>query len=155
MPKHGGYKGPARRRQEGAIERTIERLAEQAGPHHGARIFRGPHSAQWNRPNSYPGQYRSLVTQVGTAATPIEIISTGSFTLLNGIAAGTSLGERNGRHATLRSLQCRGIVRLKSTETTQVVRMVIFYDRQANGAAPTATDLLDQDQVFSFPRVCF
>jgi hypothetical protein len=68
---------------------------------------------------------------------------TGALSLLNGVGPGTSGTQRLGQKISLTQLEYS--LALASTPTTgldQVQRLIIFLDRQTNGAAPTITDVL-------------
>lgn len=77
--------------------------------------------------------------------------TTGQLTLLNGCIQGSGATNRIGRRITMRSIQLRGRIQVAATTTgASPVRLIIFYDRQANGTAPTATDLLNADTISDF-----
>lgn len=83
----------------------------------------------------------SLSTQVNTS---------GSFIVLNTPVPGTDYINRIGRKVTVTSVFVRGFMNLEAaaTPTTGIVseaqmgRMIIFVDKQPNGATPATTDLL-------------
>lgn len=94
-----------------------------------------------------PGEFKSVDTAVVGA-----VDSTGSVTLINGIARGDDINERDGREVTMKSIQCT--VQLYVTDTTgldQSQRILVVYDKQTNAAAPAVTDILTAATVFS-PR---
>lgn len=64
--------------------------------------------------------------------------STGSLHLVNGIPAGTTQITRIGAEIDATSVQFRFAIDTDSTNITgtQRIRMILFWDRQANGAAP-------------------
>lgn len=70
-----------------------------------------------------------------------DVGNTGSdFLLLNGLASGTGASQREGNEITATSLQIRGAVTMSPEQTDPVlVRMIVFWDRQANGANPVTT----------------
>lgn len=76
-------------------------------------------------------------------------------TLLDGLAPGSDATQRIGRQVTVRSLQFNIYTYATSTATTDVgpgcCRTVIFFDRQANGTAPSAADVLEGG-AFNSPR---
>lgn len=76
--------------------------------------------------------------------------TTASITHLSAIPAGTGASERVGESIALKSLQLKGAV-YKKDSTDEVVRIIIFQDRDNNsGTAPTATQLLaNPTQVYS------
>lgn len=67
--------------------------------------------------------------------------TTASFTLLNGVPAGTDIWNRTGRKIMLKSIQVRGTILPTSTSVT-CDRMMLIYDKQWNGATPVAADVL-------------
>lgn len=87
---------------------------------------------------------------VSIAASPCD--TTGGVTLLNGLARGDDINQRNGREVLLKSIE----IRLRNlvtagTGTEQTHRVCIVYDRQSNGAAPTIADILSAPNVL-YPR---
>lgn len=69
--------------------------------------------------------------------------TTGSVTLLNGIATGTDYTDRVGRKVVIKSIYLRGFVLPVDTSTSNnLSRLILVYDKQPNGAAPAVTDIL-------------
>lgn len=69
--------------------------------------------------------------------------TTGSVTLLNGVATGTDFTDRIGRKIVLKSLYLRGIIKpVDNNVGNTLCRMLVVYDMQSNGAAPAITDVL-------------
>jgi len=66
---------------------------------------------------------------------------------LNGIAQGVAEDERIGRKCTLKSLSLRGTILMPAATGTIVwtdeVRVIVYQDKQCNGAAPAVLDLLE------------
>jgi len=63
--------------------------------------------------------------------------------LLNGVAPGSGATDRIGRKIILKSVYLRATVRASvGSAGSSPIRCIIFYDKQANAQAPTATDLL-------------
>lgn len=86
-----------------------------------------------------------------TAAAPI-FTNPGATSLLNGIPVGTGPSERLGRKLTMRSLYLRYSVSLAATSTGgSPIRILVVYDKQANGAAFAPTDNLDAND-FNSPN---
>lgn len=78
-----------------------------------------------------------------TIADDTSINNAGTFILLNGMAQGTSQSTRIGNKFTMVSIQARFAVYNGTTQTGSIpVRVMVFYDTQANAAAPTVGDLL-------------
>lgn len=70
--------------------------------------------------------------------------TTAVFTLLNGIAVGDDITNRDGRRVHLKSLFIRGFVGPEDSNTTfQLARLLVVYDKQANGGTPVTTDVLN------------
>lgn len=71
--------------------------------------------------------------------------TTGSVTLLNGVATGTDFTNRIGRRILMKSLYVRGFVfPIDSTVVDNLSRVIIVYDSQVNGAIPAITDILKE-----------
>lgn len=71
--------------------------------------------------------------------------ATGAVFLMNGITQGTDYNQRIGRKVMLKSIFCRWTINVVPANLTlqgDVVRLMIVYDAQANGAAPAITDIL-------------
>ena len=78
------------------------------------------------------------------AAGSSVIDTTGAVNLLNGIARGDEIGERNGREVVMRSIEFHA--RVSPTITTgkaQQGRLLLVYDRQTNAAPLTGAQVLD------------
>lgn len=90
------------------------------------------------------------VKGVDVPLTSSKFNSTGIFTLLNATVPGASEQNRIGRKVSMKSLMIRGWVRYDQAGTTpgdDLLRCIVFYDRQPNGAAPVIADVLqDTDQ---------
>ncbi len=72
----------------------------------------------------------------------------------NVIAEGNGEEERIGRKVTLRSINWRFNIRLPEgtavTTTSDTVRVIVYLDKQTNGATAAVTDLLESDNYQSF-----
>ncbi len=73
---------------------------------------------------------------------------------INLIAQGVTESERVGRKCTIRSIGWRWNIEYKSqavmSSTADTVRILMYVDKQANGAGISATDLLESDDFQSF-----
>lgn len=69
--------------------------------------------------------------------------TTASLTLLNGIAQGSAFYQRLGNRFAMRGLLLKAMIVPLRTNTALLegMRMAVVYDRQANGAAPTFSDI--------------
>ena len=74
----------------------------------------------------------------------------GATFLLNGLVPGSLANQRIGRKISIKSLYVRATVQLASTSVRGGnIRMIIFYDKQANATAPAVTELLVDDSFWS------
>jgi hypothetical protein len=72
-----------------------------------------------------------------------------TLTLLNGIAPGTSASQRVGGRIDVKSVQFRGNFQSGGSATgVTPLRVKIIYDKESNGAAPNATDIMNQDLIY-------
>lgn len=87
-------------------------------------------------------------TELKTIDTSINVSTSnaGSITLLNGIAQGNDYTNRDGRICSMQSIYFRFTVSPNSTTTTlnqgESIRIIIVYDCQTNGVAPTVANIL-------------
>ena len=73
------------------------------------------------------------------------VSSTGTVTLINGVAQGTDFNQRIGRKITMKSIFSKFFLVPNSTLNSvngNIVRVMIFYDAQTNAAAPSVSDVL-------------
>jgi len=72
------------------------------------------------------------------------ISTTATFDLLNGVQEGSSFYNRIGRKIMLKSIHVTGAIVPQSTGggVPEYDRIMLIYDRQPNGAFPTASDVL-------------
>lgn len=74
-----------------------------------------------------------------------NIPSAGQINLFNGVASGTDFNQRIGRKITMKSLYLRftlNPIATASAPVGDIVRVMMIYDTQANGALPSVTDVL-------------
>lgn len=98
---------------------------------------------------SVRGRYRSRgpseLKTIDTTATNASPVATGSVVLLNGVATGDDYNTRDGRKIQMKSILLRILL---SPDTTQsapqgdIMRVMIVYDKQTNGTALTAANVL-------------
>ncbi len=84
-----------------------------------------------------------------------EIVSTAEVQApLLTIAQGTTESQRIGRKITITSIHMYGVFELKQTNdfrfTAEIIRVIIFQDKQANGALPGILDLMENGDLISF-----
>lgn len=76
--------------------------------------------------------------------------ATATLKLLNGVAQGTTAITRLGRKIVMKSLYINGVVYVAPTSTGATpVRVLVVYDKQSNGTAPVATDVVQEDAITS------
>ncbi len=85
-------------------------------------------------------------------ASVVDVVDTGYFALLNGIALGTEVYQRVGRQVNMHELDIRlGFTQQNGALNTQLCRYLIVYDKQPNGAAPTLATILDTSGAATAP----
>lgn len=77
-----------------------------------------------------------------------EITSSGSVTLLNAVAAGTSVNQRAGKKWKMLNLQIKGAISNKASATFTDNEYMIIYDHRPGGALPAFNDIVDQNSQF-------
>lgn len=109
-------------------------------------------SGYYGRFSTPGGENKFFDTTVGVAT-----IGTGGTIFsssLNLIPQGTTESSRIGRKCTVRSLSINGSFFLPGTVTaadgSDVFRLIIYLDKQCNGAAATVTDILETANIYSF-----
>jgi len=68
--------------------------------------------------------------------------TTGSVTLLNTVAQGTTVNTRVGKKMIMKGLQVRGLSQNGSTALINDCAVIIVYDKRPTGALPAVTDFL-------------
>lgn len=81
-----------------------------------------------------------------TITMPATGVTTGVLTLVNACANGTSPVTRVGNKTFMKSLLLRlNLAVVNPTTASTRIRVMVVYDKEANGAAPAATDILASD----------
>lgn len=89
-------------------------------------------------------QSKQELKHIDTYQAGVSIPTAGVLQLLNGVIEGDSSVTREGNDITLTSVQFRLQFSTNAADlSSMLVRMIVFYDQQANGAAPTVATLLD------------
>lgn len=97
---------------------------------------------QWNRPGQLGPELKTIDVNGFTNFT-----TAGSVLLLNGVATGTDYNTRVGRKIRLISLLFRLSTDLQAPNPGgEIFRIMLVYDTQANGVAPTIANILQQSQ---------
>ncbi|AUM61794.1 capsid [uncultured virus] len=80
---------------------------------------------------------------VDVAAAAYVADTTGTVTLLNGVAQGDDFNQRTGRIMDFKSVSIKGLLQPVDAITgTSFCRIIVFWDSQPNGATPVVTDFL-------------
>jgi len=98
------------------------------------------------RKTSFWSQMPSKTTKESKAITNdagAAFNTTASIVLMNGVATGDDYTNRDGRKISMTSALLRLYFESSTTTTEPLVRLMLIYDKQANGAAPTAADIFD------------
>lgn len=95
--------------------------------------------SKFQRPLGVEKKYIDVST---TNAWPATTSTTWTLLLLNGVAQGTSDSTRIGQRIQMSSLQLR---MASPAQANDPIRVRVVYDKQTNAAAPTATDILEND----------
>lgn len=123
-------------------ERAAKRRARNAARYAAARstavaVARGMNAASRGLQLG-KSEFKSVDTQ-GTTATDANT----SVTLLNGMTSGSGINQHVGREIMMKSVEFRYMTYATPvTGVDQYHRVILVYDRQTNGAAPAATDVL-------------
>lgn len=78
--------------------------------------------------------------------------NTGTFVLLNGLQKGDDVNNRDGRSIRIKSLEHRLFLQHNSSSTDSMVRVILFIDKQPNGAAPSSGSVLISGNTITSPR---
>lgn len=103
-------------------------------------------SSFWSGPALASGSGAREKKTIDLDVANYEITSTGSVTLLNGVATGDDFTDRDGRRIMMKSVYITGYTRpTDNNYSDHGCRMLIVYDKQANGAAPAVTAILKEN----------
>ncbi len=126
----------------------LKRRARSRIPLRGSGTFRGRFAGQIHAGREYKFHdtliSNTLFTQAGA------VLTNGS---LNEIPQGVEESQRIGRKVVVKSLQMKAKIFLANASngaTSQLYRVIIFQDKQANGAAAVVLDILEQASTLSF-----
>lgn len=87
------------------------------------------------------------VIDINNASYAVDITGT-QLQLLNGCVAGSQNFNRIGRKINLKSLQIQGyFVNADNSAVSTKARMIIVFDKQSNGAAPTYADIVTSQNI--------
>lgn len=91
-------------------------------------------------------EWKSIETYLAGAA-----VAAGTLYLLNGTTQGDGINQREGRQIYVQSVQCnlRAEWNTAASPSPATYRIILFVDKQSNGAAPAVADLLDTSTALS------
>lgn len=115
---------------------------------------RSNYTAPSSRPGGFYRRGRAELKVIDVVATAVTPTGAGAFTLLNGVSQGTDYLNRIGRKAYMKSILLRATVNPASGTSRpigNIVRAVVFWDLQANGAAPVFLDLFQANADVNTP----
>lgn len=85
---------------------------------------------------------------------PVPSAGVIALNTVNNVAAGTGESQRVGRKITIKSIHLRWVNVIKASasnaDTDDGLRLILYLDKQANGAAATVTDILETADYLSF-----
>lgn len=81
--------------------------------------------------------------QVDVVANFVNVTNASVIHFVNPIAVGTDRVDRTGDQASMRNLEVRFDIRVGTNDS--ILRMIIFADRQTNGAVPALADVISDD----------
>jgi len=141
MPTARGYTTKAKARKLAAAAAAVSRAraAIVSSRRSYTPIARRGFYGQWNRPGALGPELKTIDVTSGPAA----FATTGAVLLLNGVATGTDYNTRVGRKILLKSMNFKLSTYINSAcPNGDIIRTMIVYDTQANGAAPTVANIL-------------
>ena len=137
-----------KRKRPSAVQWSEQKIARDAAAAalRAAPVYVGPNAAMRGLVLN-PGELKSVDTTVN-----LSCDTTSAVQLLNGIARGDEISERNGRQVTLKSIEMRCKCRVTAgTGVDQQQRIIVVYDRQTNAAACGVGDVLSSVNLL-YPR---
>jgi len=83
-----------------------------------------------------------------------DVTDTAVMYCVNYMGVGVNDGQRQGRQVVMKQLEIRGWFHNEAglTSPRQPIRLVVFYDRQANGTTPAATDVMKTSAMLGLPK---
>ena len=95
-----------------------------------------------------PGKLFSTGKEIKAVDVPIaqNFKGTGQVKLMNGIQTGSGYFNRTGSKIEMKSIQIKAYIYILATATQDFGRVLLIYDRQANGAAPSFSDIIQGRQ---------
>jgi len=127
---------------------STERLIKKARGYQAAKAVRNRFRVKGAIPS------RTELKFVDVASASYAGDTTGTVTLLNGVAIGDDYTTRDGRQITVKSVQVRGsVLPIDSSTQPTMARLLLVWDNAANGALATIAQILSASTSNSFPLV--
>lgn len=113
------------------------------------------------QPNFSPRALKGEIKTVDIPITASNFVTTPTAILLNGVATGTNFVNRIGAKTFMKSIQFKANILNNLTTTEGVLRMLVVYDKQPNGALATIADVIESrdsansatTSIYSCPKV--
>jgi len=144
---HSGYAGSVKRKIGGGSPHALQSsISKRSSNYSVPRNVVG--SSRFNRKNSVRGLNRRGVVDketgfVDTAVANYAYDTTGSITLINTVAQGTTVNQRVGKKIVMKSLLMRGFHLNGSTASYNDCVYLVVYDKRPTGSLPAITDILN------------
>lgn len=132
------YGNAMKKAYDAKVNRNLSR------PYKRPRLTGGANWALRERAVQYPGgNIGQEVKAVDIADAPLSLNSTGAVAPLNLVRAGASYFNRVGRKINMKSIRVTFYtVPIRAQTNVDYARVILFYDKQTNGALPLIGDLL-------------
>lgn len=101
--------------------------------------------------SAFPAELKFFDTS--KVSTTVSATGTILNNCLNIVPEGNGQSARNGRKILIKKISIRGSFELADDETTDRVRLVIYQDKQANGAAATIANIFSGTDINSFNEI--
>lgn len=113
------------------------------------------------QPTFSPRVVKGEIKTVDIPLTSSNFVTTPTAILLNGVATGTNFVNRIGAKTFMKSIQFKANIQNILTSVEGVLRMLIVYDKQPNGALATIADVIESRDsansssttIYSCPKV--
>jgi len=134
----------------GIVKRRVNRKRMYGARRYASRPI-AMRAGGWVNGPGARGELKQVDTTVSTGTSVLN--ATGGIQLLNGIARGDDINQRNGRQVTISALHLRLQASVTvSTGVDQVARVLVVMDQQPNGAALTIANVLDNSASYVYAQ---
>jgi len=135
-----------------AYQASLKRVKKAAAPHPAYKkpsgfVSQAMRTGGWANPQASETKF---IDNAFTLSPGANTTLFSSARLLNGCIQGTEATNRIGRKIVMSSLYLKGTFNLATTSTGGgTARIIVVYDKQANGTTPAITDVLLSDDVLA------